>query len=188
VAVLRFNYACKPFDLKGANLETAAFNAASRALSPRYKTVRLTAPPGAELHTKSTEVMGAFKSFPTIAAQIRQLAHPPQSVDAYLLVWGQARGSECLDNPRPYGFGLTRDIIGTTVVSAFVQMMLIDAHTDEELATSSTRDATAPIPSFDWKNQAAEVSAEQAQRIRASVQAVFAAGVATETGKLLPVR
>jgi hypothetical protein len=190
VAILRFNYACKPLDLKGANLETAAFNAASRALSPRYKTVRLTAPPGAALHTSNTEVMGAFKSFPSIAAQIRQLAHPPQSIDAYLVVWGQARNSECQDNPQAdgYGFGLTRFVGGKTVVSAFAQVLLVDAHTDAELGTASMRGATAPLPGFDWKNEPGEVSAEQAQQIRTAVQTVFAGAVSTEVGNLLSGR
>jgi hypothetical protein len=190
VALLRFNYVCKPFDLKGPNLETAAFNAASRVLSPRYKTVRLTAAAGAALHTKNTEVMGAFKSFPSIAAQIRQLAHPPQSIDAYLLIWGQARDSECLDNPQAqgYGFGLTRFGFGKTVVSAFAQVILIDAHTDEELGTVWTRGATAPLPGFDWKNEPGELSVEQAQQIRTAVQTLFAGGISTEVGNLLPAR
>jgi hypothetical protein len=190
VAILKFNYVCKPFDLKSVNLETAAFNAATRVLSPRYKTVRLTVPPGAALHTKNTEVMGAFKSFPSIAAQIRQLAHPPASVDAYLLVWGQARNSECQDNPNAqgYGFGLTRFVAGKTVVSAFAQVILIDAHTEEELATAATSDATALLPGFDWKNQEGEVSAEQAQQIRTTMQTNFAGSVAAEVGKLLPAR
>jgi hypothetical protein len=188
VGLLRFNNACKPFDLKGANLETAAFNAASRLLSPRYKVVRLTAAAGAELHTKNTEVFGAFKSFPSIAAQVRELAHPPQSIDAYLLVWGRAVHSGCLDNPQPYGFGLTRSFSGSAVVHAYAQVILIDAHTDEELATVWTRGATAPLPGFDWKNQPAEVSAEQAQQIRTAVQTVFAGGVSTEVGNLLPTR
>src|SRR5262245_20769191 len=76
VAMLRFNNVCKPLDLKGANLEAAAYSAAAAALAARYKTTRLTAPAGAEIHTRNTEVMGAFKSFPSIAAQIRQMAHP----------------------------------------------------------------------------------------------------------------
>ena len=187
VAILKFNYACKALDLKGANLETAAFNAASRALSPRYKTVRLTAPPGAALHTKNTEVMGAFKSFPSLAAQIRALAHPAQSVDAYLLVWGQQRDSECRDNAvaQGYGFGLTRFVWGKTVVSALAQVILIDAHTEEELASAWTRDSTAPLPNFDWKGEDGQVSAEQAQQIRAVVQKVFTDGVSTEVGSLL---
>jgi hypothetical protein len=186
VALLRFNYECKPFDLKGANLEAAAFNAASRALSPRYKVVRLTAPPGAALHTKNTEVMGAFKSFPTIAAQIRAFARPPQSVDAYLLVWGQARDSECRDAPLPYGFGLTRSVGGIkTNVSAFAQMILIDAHTDQELGTVWTRDAIAPLSGFDWKGRPAEASPEQAQQITTAMQTAFAGGVSKGVGSLL---
>jgi len=187
VALLRFNNACKPFDLKGANLETAAFNAASRALR-RYKVVRLTAAPGAELHTRNTEVMGAFKSFPSIAAQIRALAHPPQSIDAYLLIWARAAQSECLDNPRAYGFGLTKLGVNTAVVHAYAQVILIDAHTEEELATVSTRGATAPLPGFDWTGQPAEVSAEQAQQIRTAVQTAFAGAISAEVGNLLPAR
>lgn len=186
VALLRFNYECKPFDLKGANLEATAFNAASRVLSPDYKVVRLTAPPGAALHTKNTEVNGLFRSFPTIAAQIRAFAHPPQSVDAYLLVWGQTRDSECQDAPRPYGFGLTRSVGGIkTNVSAFAQLILIDAHTDQELATVWTRDAIAPLPGFDWKGQPAEALPEQAQQITTAMQIAFASGVSTGVGSLL---
>jgi hypothetical protein len=186
VALLRFNYECKPFDLKGANLETAAFNAASRALAHRYKVIRLTAPAGAALHTKNTEVGGAFKSFPTIGAQIRAFAHPPQSVDAYLLIWGQARDSECRDAPLSYGFGLIRSAGGIkTNVSALAQMILIDAHTDQELGTVWTRDAIAPLSGFEWKGQTAEASPEQAQQIRTAMQTAFAGGVSKGVGSLL---
>jgi hypothetical protein len=188
VAMLRFNNACNSFDLKGANLDTAAFNAVSSVLSPRYKTVRLTAPPGAELHTKDTEVNGFFKRFPTIAAQIRALAHPPPSIDAYVLVWARAHHSECLDNPQPYGIGLTKmsGMFGTAVLHAFAQVIVIDAHTEEELGSAWTRDPPTPVPGFDWTGDPAEVSPEQAQQIRAYLQGVFAASVTTATAKLLP--
>jgi hypothetical protein len=190
VALLRFNNACKPFDLKGANLEAAAYNAAAAALGPRYKTVRLTAPASAEIHTRNTEVMGAFKSFPTIAAQIRQMAHPPQSVDAFLLVWGRAKDSDCLDLPRAYGFGLTKLGANPAAVHAYAEVILIDAHTDEELGTANMKGATAPLPGFDWKNQdkPAEVSPEQAQQIRTAMQKMFAAAVAADVRTLVPAQ
>jgi hypothetical protein len=40
VALLRFGNQCKPFELRGANLEAATYSAASSVLS-RYKLVRL---------------------------------------------------------------------------------------------------------------------------------------------------
>lgn len=190
VALLRFNNACKPFDLKGANLEATAYSAAAAALGPRYKAVRLTAPAGAEIHTRNTEVMGAFKSFPTIAAQIRQMAHPPQSVDAYLLVWGRAKNSECLDIPQPYGFGLTKVGSNVAAVHTYAEMILIDAHTEEELGTANMRGATAPLAGFDWKDKdkPAEVSTEQAQQIRSAMQKVFGAAVAADVRTLAPAQ
>jgi hypothetical protein len=186
VGLLRFNNECNSFDLKGANLESAAYGAASAALAPRYRTVRLTAPAGAEIHTSNTEVMGAFKSFPSIAEQIRHFAHPPPSVDAYLLVWGTARNSSCMDLPQAYGFGLTKMRSNPASVHAYAQLILIDARTNEELATATMRDASAPLPGFDWKDKPAEVSAEQAQQIRTAMQKVFGAAVSAAVKSLLP--
>jgi hypothetical protein len=177
VAVLRFTNACEPFDLKGANLESAAYSAASLALSPRYKVVRMTAPPGSEIHTKNTEAFGAFKSFPSIAEQIRRIAHPAPSVDAYLLVRARAAHSACMDNPQAYGFGLTKSAYGDAAIHTYGQVILINARTDEELATGTMRGATAPLPGFEWKDKPADISAEQAQLIKAAMQKVLAAAV-----------
>ena len=184
VAPLRFGNQCKPFDLRGANLDAATYGAASSVLS-RYKLVRLSAPPGSVIHTRG-EPYGIFKSYPPIGAQLSQMARPQVPVDAYLLVWAEQPHSDCMDIPQPYGFGVTKRSVGEAVVHGYGRVILIDAHTNEELSSVILR-AQAALPGFDWKeDRPAEVSANQVTMINTSLQKVFGSAVANEIRRLLP--
>jgi hypothetical protein len=187
VALLRFGNECKGFDLKGANLDGVVYSAASAVLAPRYKIVRVALSPGAEIRTSSTEVMGAFKSFPSIADQIRTLARPHPAVDAYVLVWSRQKDSDCLDHPQAYGVGVTKTFASSdATVHAYGQLILIDAHTNQNLATVYLRDPTTSLQSFDWKDKPAEVSDQQMQLIRTAMQKVLGAALSTELRRFVP--
>jgi hypothetical protein len=184
VTLLRFGNQCRPFDLRGANLEAATYSAASSVLS-RYKLVRLSAPPGAAIHTRG-EAYGIFKSYPPIGAQLSQMARPQVPVDFYLLVWAEQSHSDCIDIPGPYGFGITKRSIGEAMVHGDGRVILIDAHSNEELSSVILR-AQAALPGFDWKdNKPAEVSADQVTMINMSLQKAFGAAVADGIRRLLP--
>jgi hypothetical protein len=188
VALLRFGNQCQPFDLRGANLEAATYSAASSVLS-RYKLVRLSAPPGSVIHTRG-EPYGIFKSYPPIGEQLSQMARPQVPVDVYLLVWAEQAHSDCLNIPRPYGIGVTKRIViagDEITVHGFGRVILIDAHTNEELSSVILR-AQALLPGFEWKDKdkPAEVSANQVTMINTSLRNVFGAAVADEIRRLLP--
>ncbi len=180
VALLRFGNQCKPFDLRGANLDAATYGAASSVLS-RYKLVRLSAPPGSVIHTRG-EPYGIFKSYPPIGAQLSQMARPQVPVDAYLLVWAEQPHSDCMDIAQPYGFGVTKRSVGEALVHGYGRVILIDAHTNEELSSVILR-AQAALPGFDWKeDRPAEVSASQVTMINTYCKRCLAAPSPMKSG------
>jgi hypothetical protein len=72
------------------------------------------------------------------------------------------------------------------MVHGYGRVILIDAHTNEELSSVILR-AQAALPGFDWKeDKPAEVSANQVTMINTSLQKVFGAAVADEIRRLLP--
>jgi hypothetical protein len=188
IAALRFNNVCRPFDLKGANLESSASNAASSVLSSRYKVVRMTTIPGAEIRTKNNQVMGLFRSFPSIGEQIRQIARPASSGDAYVLIWSQQRDSDCLDVPRAYGYGVTKgwQPWGNAVLHAYGQVILVDGRSGEDLTTLPFK-IERDLPGFDWKpDKPAEVTDQQMRMIKSALQKDIGSVAAETVQRLVP--
>jgi hypothetical protein len=183
IAVIRFGNACKLFDLAGFNLENTIYTAAASVLSPTYKLVRMSVPPGSEIHTSSTEVMGAFKSFPTIGEQVRTMAHPQPTADLYLVAWGQHTHNRCMDYPKPYGIGVTTYALGNAKVHTLVELFVVDAHTLQTLASKGAS-ADAPLPGFEWNEEAQLVSSQDMGRIRSTMQNLLGSSVATRVREM----
>lgn len=178
IAVIRFGNACKLFDLAGFNLENTIYAAAASALSPTYKLVRMSVPPGFEIHTSNTEVMGAFKSFPTIGEQVRNMAHPQPTADLYLVVWGRHTQNRCLDLPQAYGIGVTTYPFGNAKVHTQIELLLIDGHTLQTVALKAAF-ADGPLPGFEWNEEAQLVSSQDMGRIRSTMQNLLGSSVAS---------
>ena len=177
VSVIRFGNACKLFDLAGFNLENTIYAAAASVLSPTYKLVRMSVPPGSEIHTSNTEVMGAFKSFPTIGEQVRKMAHPQPTADLYLVAWGRHTDNRCMDVPKAYGIGVTTYALASAKVHALVELFVVDAHTLQTLVSKNIS-ADAPLPGFEWNEEAQLVSSQDMGRIRSTMQNLLGSSVA----------
>jgi hypothetical protein len=184
IALIRFGNACKLFDLAGFNLESTIYAAAGSVLSPTYKLVRMSVPPGSQIHTSNTEVMGAFKSFPTVGEQVRQMAQPLPAADFYLVAWGRHTDARCMDYPRPYGIGITTYQFAAAKVHTLVELFLVDAHTLQTLASRSVS-ADAPLAGFEWKEEAQVVSTQDMGRIRSAMQNLLGSSVATRVREMV---
>lgn len=183
IAVIRFGNACKLFDLAGFNLENTIYTAAASALSPTYKLARMSVPPGSEIHTSNTEVMGAFKSFPTIGEQVRTMARPQPTADLYLVAWGRHTDNRCLDLPKPYGIGVTTYALGKAKIHTLVELFVVEAHTLQTLASKNVF-ADAPLPGFEWNEEAQLVSPQDMGRIRSTMQNLLGSSVATRVREM----
>jgi hypothetical protein len=183
IAVIRFGNACKLFDLAGFNLENTIYASAASILSPTYKLVRTSVPPGSEIHTSNTEVMGAFKSFPTVGEQVLKMVHPKPTADLYLVAWGRHTDNRCLDLPKPYGIGVTTYALGNAKVHTLVELFVVDAHTLQTLDSKNVF-ADAPLPGFEWNEEAQLVSSQDMGRIRSTMQKLLGSSVATRVREM----
>jgi hypothetical protein len=76
--------ACDRLGITNLHLDRAVFDGASRAFLPRYKMIRMTVDPDAVIRTSNTEVMGAFKSFPSIVSKSGKFHAPkPRSTPIF---------------------------------------------------------------------------------------------------------
>jgi hypothetical protein len=183
VSVIRLGNACKLFDLAGFNLENTIYAAAASVLSPTYKLVRMSVPPGSEIHTSNTEVMGAFKSFPTIGEQVRTMAHPQTTADLYLIAWGRHTDNRCMDVPKAYGIGVTTYALANAKVHTLLELFGVDAHTLQTLVSKNVS-ADAPLPGFEWNEEAQLVSSQDMGRIRSTMQNLLGSSVATRVREM----
>jgi hypothetical protein len=182
--------ACDWLDIAPLHLEKAVFESATRALSPRYKVVRATVAPDAIIQTRNTEVMGAFKSFPSVGEQVRQLAHPESRVDAYLLVWSSHSANTCGLQPGVigYGMGFTKSLNNPPYVHAYGEMSIIDGSTLEQLRSRPLRPANVRIENFEWKEGLAEMTPQQRQLIPTMMAKLVSLAVFSTSKDLLLAR
>jgi hypothetical protein len=159
--------ACDWLDITNLHLDKAAFDGAVRALSPRYRIIRTTVDPNAVIRTSNTEIMGMFKSFPSIGEQVRQLSHAESAVDAYLLIWSRHSENICQLTPGQvgHGFGLTKHLFDPPNLHIFAQVMLIDGRTLQPLLNVGLRPSYQRLDNFDWKDSVAALSVQQRQQI-----------------------
>jgi len=111
--------------------------------------------------------MGAFRLFPTVGAQVRQIVHADVPADAYLLIWSPHNQNVCELRPGVigYGVGLTKSLVNEPNIHAFAGMSVIDTKTLEILKARPLRPAVAPLENFEWKDTLAEMTAQQRQLI-----------------------
>jgi hypothetical protein len=182
---------CDFFDLKEMNLYGAVFEAARSALSPRYKLVRVAVAPEAAIRTSNTEVFGAFKSFPPIGEQVRQLSRPQAPVDLYLVIWSSLSANTCALHPNTtigFGIGLTQISERPTHLHAFGEAFLVDARTLQTSSSVHLQSAFARLDGFEWKGKRAELTDQQWRLIKTMIPKVLSAAVHSASRQLLDSR
>lgn len=179
--------ACDWLDISDLHLEKVVFDGAARALSTRYKVVRTTVARDAIIQTRNTEVMGAFRFFPSVGEQVRQIARPESQVDAYLLVWSSHNANICGLNPGVigYGIGFTKSLENSAHVHAYAGMSIIDAKTLEILGSRTLRPAYVQLDNFEWKDKVAEMTPQQRQFVTTVMVKLISLAVFTTSKGLL---
>ncbi len=181
---------CDWLDITDAHLDRVVLDSAARALSARYKLVRTKVDPDAVIRTRNTEAFGAFKSFPSIGEQVRQISRHGDQVDAYLLVWSSHSANKCAAL-RPadigHGFGFSKNLIGPPHLHTFAEMLLIDAKAVRTLSARELRPAYLRLDNFEWKDTVAAMSPQQRQLINSLLQKMVAAAVYATSTELLAV-
>jgi hypothetical protein len=161
------DHACDWLDVTSLHLEKAAFDGVSRALTSKYRVVQAKVDRDAVIRTSNTEVMGAFRLFPTVGEQVRRISHTDVPVDAYLLIWSSHNANVCELRPGiiGYGVGLTKSLANAPNLHAFAGMSIIDTKTLETLKSRELRPSVIPLDGFEWKDSLAEMTAQQRQLI-----------------------
>jgi hypothetical protein len=182
-----FDTACDWLDISDLQIDRIVFETAARTFPSQYRLVRLTVDRGAEIHTRNTEVMGAFKSFPGIAEQIKKFSRGSGTVDAYLLFWSSHAASNCDMNPGAigYGFGLSKNLNHPAHIHAFAGLSLIDARTSQIYWGKEAYPGYTRLDGFEWKDSVAQMPAQQRQILKGLIQKIVAAEVATTSRAML---
>jgi hypothetical protein len=179
--------ACDWLDISDLHVDRAAFDGAVRALSPKYKMVRTRVDRDAVIRTSATEVMGAFKSFPSVGEQVRRISRPESQVDAYLLIWSSHVANKCELRPGVigYGFGVTKSLNNPPNLHTFAGVSLIDSKTLQTVMARELRPSYMRLDNFEWRDRFAEMSAQQRQFIQKQIPQMVRAGVASTSSELL---
>jgi hypothetical protein len=182
---------CDFFDLKEMNLYGAVFDAVHKALSPRYRVVRVSVAPGAAIRTSNTEAFGAFKSFPPVGEQVRQFSRPERPVDLYLVIWSSLSANTCELHPNTpvgFGIGLTQISSRPTHLHAFGEAFVVDARTLQMSASIYLQSAFVRLDRFEWKDKRAQLTGEQWQMIKTLIPMVLSSAAQSASRQLLDAR
>jgi hypothetical protein len=190
IHIYRWGYldtACDWLDITNLHVDKAAFDGAAHALSPKYKVVRTKVDRDAVIRTSNTEVMGAFKSFPSIGEQVRQISRPESQVDAYLLIWSSHSANTCDLRPGVigYGFGVTKSLNSPPHLHTFAGMSLIDSKTLQIVVSRQLQPSYLRLDNFEWRDSLAAMSAQQRQLIQKLIPQMVRAGVTSTSRELL---
>jgi len=179
--------ACDRLGITNLRLDKAAFDGATRAFSPGYKMIRTTVDPDAVIRTSNTEVMGAFKSFPGIGQQVRQISRAEGQVDAYLLIWSSHAADKCALKPGMIGLGvgLTKNLFSPPNLHIFAGLNLRDARTLQILWSRELRPSYKRLDNFEWRDSFAELTPQQRQLISTLLPQMVANAVWSTSRELL---